>query len=304
MSYSARSVTWEHGVILNNYAGSGTLKNGDALLVTSACDYFTTTCTATVTSGSPDTQLVAITPVVTVAKTWAETDTGSAPALTGGVDYLDPFIGTVFFLTAPTTEQPPIVLVHDLGDLGGRCDSAAVTGSAGCVDQYYTPTLSLSLAQYGAGAAMVQWAQVSLSPHWGLQGVGQPLTRLVNQGNNRQIICDSTFANQGSAIGGNDGDSDSCDEFPFAATYQSGALNGVTSGAQCAQLTAVQTGNSGNEAADWASVTPVGTVTGSEVCARSHNPLNLNTDVGGAYGRFIISQRLIDQDPFWVVVTP
>ena len=91
---------------------------------------------------------------------------------------------------------------------------------------------------------------------------------------NRRIICrDGSFHNMGAAIGGNDGDRDSCDEYPFAATCQSGALNGVTAGSQCAQVTAVQTGTTGNEAADWNAVTPVGTVTGNEACVRGHIPL-------------------------------
>jgi hypothetical protein len=52
---------------------------------------------------------------------------------------------------------------------------------------------------------------------------------------NAGIICNTSgagaFVNKGAAIGGDDGSSDSCDEFPFAATYQSGALApGVTNG--------------------------------------------------------------------------
>jgi hypothetical protein len=66
----------------------------------------------------------------------------------------------------------------------------------------------------------------------------------------------------------------------------------------------VQAGNTGNEAADWPTVTPVGTVTANEACARGHIPLRLNRNAGLAYARLILSDRLIDRDPFWVAVTP
>ncbi|MEU1670359.1 IS3 family transposase [Streptomyces sparsogenes] len=96
---------------------------------------------------------------------------------------------------------------------------------------------------------------------------------------------------------------DSCDEFPFAGTKESGALNGVTHGKDCAQATAVQAGNSGDLATDWPTITPVGTFTGNEKCVRGHIPRDLNTDLGGAYGVFVKNARLADNDPFWLRIT-
>lgn len=101
-------------------------------------------------------------------------------------------------------------------------------------------------------------------------------------------------------------DRDTCDEFPFAGTYENPANNGgITDGAQCVQVTAIQidkpTGT--NEAADWPSTVTLGTPTGQETCVRGHIPGKLNSSVGGSYGNLVRSNRLDDNDPFWMVVT-
>ncbi|CAM5640474.1 hypothetical protein SCALM49S_04792 [Streptomyces californicus] len=56
--------------------------------------------------------------------------------------------------------------------------------------------------------------------------------------NNRQAICGATKFTKDPTI-----TDDSCDEFPFAGTYESGALNGVDHGKDCAQVTAVKKGS-------------------------------------------------------------
>lgn len=165
--------------------------------------------------------------------------------------------------------------------LTGRCDSTATSSSVGCVNQNFTPTLVLPKAQGGASAAMVQWAQENLSGHWGLRGEGAPLHYLgddIIRDNNREVICPDSWAHDPEI----DADlvpydaQDSCDEFPFARTYESGAMadnvNGdpkpyVTTGDDCAQVTAKQTGftnNPDNLAADWPTITVDGTPTLSE----------------------------------------
>lgn len=80
----------------------------------------------------------------------------------------------------------------------------------------------------------------------------------------------------------------------------------VTTGADCAQVTAEQTGftnNPDNLATDWPTITVDGTPTLSEPCVRGHIPNTLNSRVGGSYGRFVQTQRLVDKDPFWLTVT-
>lgn len=302
--YSAHSPDWVHGMNTIGYltGASGDLEDGVSGVLYSGCSLAPGTCSAA-SLATPDPQPFAIAPGGTDTFGWNESDAGASSVGPGAINVLNPYLGAALEIenTTPPTEA------LDTAQLAGRCDTQ-VTAADRCVDQAYTPTLELSLTTYGSAADMIAWAQGTLSGHWGLQGVGQPLTRLASAviGNrNRRIICrDGSFHNMGAAIGGNNGDRDSCDEYPFAATYQSGALNGVTAGAQCAQVTAVQTGTTGNEAADWNTVTPAGTVTGNEACARGHIPLRLNRNTGLAYARLILSDRLIDRDPFWVAVTP
>ncbi|MET9566601.1 hypothetical protein [Streptomyces tauricus] len=183
-----------------------------------------------------------------------------------------------------------------------RCDNKlSVLDKAGCVVPWYTPTLRVSRAQYGSSADMIEWAQNNLSGHWGLRGTGQPLHRLQSssqQDSNRRAICGTTKFTADPAI-----QDDSCDEFPFAGTYESGALNGVDHGKDCAQVTAVRAGTTNDLALDWPIVTTAGTVSGSEKCVRGHIPRSLNTDLGGAYGVFIKDVLLADDDPFWIRVT-
>jgi hypothetical protein len=184
-----------------------------------------------------------------------------------------------------------------------RCDNkVAVSNTAGCIIPDYTPVFSVSLAASGSSAAMIEWAQAHLSGHWGLQGSGQPLHRLASTSkanSNRAVICNSTFVSGSTGVA-----TDSCDEFPFAKSYESGALHGVTSGAQCAQVTAIRTAATGTVAQQWGKISVIGTPTGNEKCVRGHIPSSLNSDIGGALGRLTQSQRLIDNDPYWLTVTP
>ncbi len=183
-----------------------------------------------------------------------------------------------------------------------RCDNKiSLPNNAGCVVPWYTPTLRLPRSEYGASADMIEWAQKNLSGHWGLRGTGQPLHRLQGEtqsAGNRNIICGTSKFTKDPNV-----QDDSCDEFPFAGNYESGALNGITHGKDCAQVTAVRADTTGDLATDWPTVTTVGTVTGSEKCVRGHIPKALNTDAGGAYGAFVVRQRLADNDPFWLSIT-
>ncbi|MCX2928466.1 hypothetical protein [Streptomyces sp. NEAU-W12] len=115
---------------------------------------------------------------------------------------------------------------------------------------------------------------------------------------NRQALCGSSKFTKDSAI-----TDDSCDEFPFAATYESGALNGVDHGRDCAQVTAVRADTTGDNATDWPVITPAGPFTGEEKCVRGHIPGSLNSDLGRAYALLVMSARLADNDGFWLRVT-
>jgi hypothetical protein len=80
----------------------------------------------------------------------------------------------------------------------------------------------------------------------------------------------------------------------------------VTTGDDCAQVTAERTGctnNPDNLAADWPAITVDGSPPPSEPWVRGHIPSRLNSSVGGGYGSFVQTQRLVDKDPFWLSVT-
>lgn len=190
-----------------------------------------------------------------------------------------------------------------------RCDNGVAARGTGCVVPAYTPTFDLPRHEYGAAAAMIQWAQQNLDGHWGLESADKPLTRLNNPDeptptDNRKVICDTDWTAFPPWEAGSVTMKDSCDEFPFAATYQSGALNGVTTGAACAQVEAVKTSDRGTDPAElWNDVKVIGTYNRAAKCVRGHIPSKLNTSVGPAYSTFIRTQRLIDEDKFWLAVT-
>ncbi|MGW7674412.1 hypothetical protein ACWGJX_46435 [Streptomyces sp. NPDC054775] len=199
--------------------------------------------------------------------------------------------------------QPNAVVTRSLnwGPAEVRCDSGvSISGSAGCVTPWYTPKLTISRGSYGSSADMINWAQNNLPGHWGLDGVGQPLHRLqssTQQASNRSAICGTSKFTKDPNI-----PQDSCDEFPFAGTYESGALNGVDNGNSCAQVTAIQAGSTGILAVDWPTISTLGSPTLAESCVRGHIPGPLNSDAGSAYGNFVTAMRLADDDPFWLSV--
>lgn len=190
-----------------------------------------------------------------------------------------------------------------------RCDNGVATIGEGCVTNY-TPTLGLSVRNAGASAALFRWTQLHMDAHWGLKGKGNPLTRasMSTAAGNRNTVCDSTFKRKGTVIvHGGANDKDSCDEFPFAATNQSGASQLKAKGEKgtaCAQLQSVRTANSGTEAEQWGNVKVIGTPKYSAPCVRGHIPSKLNNSTGGSYRAFIQSQRLFVDDAFWVSVGP
>lgn len=312
-SYNNRSLTWTHGLILYVYAGTawGTLEDGTSGSISSRC-VTAPNCNVSSNLGTPDGQAIDLTPGSTITDGWTETDALGADTTPGQIDPQDQ-LGAVF-----ASADPDVNWSYTDDFLSGRCDSVIPKNSVGCVNPDFTPTLDIPLSTGGASADMVRWAQQNLSGHWGLRGQGEPLHRLGDDGqtsDNRGVICDGSFTPDQAITDALApyGDKDSCDEFPFARTYESGAMTTgadgaakpyVTSGAQCAQVTAVQTGTSGtDEAADWKTVQPTGTPSGTEPCVRGHIPNLLNGAVGRMYGNFSPSNRLVDKDPFWLAVT-
>lgn len=337
-SYSGTSLTWTHGVQIKlDYIPDenlGTFKNGTNAVIRPTCAT-QAACTVTSTLGADWTQPQLLKSDSSITNAFTETDTG--PASTGSTDptqTMHPNLGITLTGQA-TADIPAWTFTDDV--LNGRCDFYLKAGgdqSRGCVNDQFIPTLTLSIATYGASAAMIRWAQTQESGAWGLQTAigGNPLHRLPG-GGNRNLMCGTYFTQDPSinaALIPYDEDFDSCDEFPFAATYENPANPSLPgqppkppfpNGKACAQLAAVQVanpvGDKDHEAADWPTVTVYTTdgsptPTGNEVCVRGHIPNYLNGLVGTAYSNFVQppgasgtgpGQRVIDTDPFWISVT-
>ena len=240
--------------------------------------------------------------------------------LTGRVDYTDQIrVGEVNQTPTryePLAVAPPFAPLNTAkwdSPLKYRCDrNLAGIAGPGCVFPEFTPTFTVSRREFGAAAALIQWAQVNMSAHWGWQGHGKPLRRLAGRAAidaNRHVICETDFQRFPPWVAdhGKVKVNDSCDEFPFAATHESGAMGpgGVTTGAACQQLKAVKTSDTGSVARIWNAVTPIGKfIRRAAKCVRGHIPITLNVLVGSrGYFGFIGSARLLDKDPFWLQVT-
>lgn len=102
-----------------------------------------------------------------------------------------------------------------------RCDSALTESgntSTGCALPSVTPKLELPLSTYGAAAATYRWAQYNLPDGWGLYS-GKPLTRALDGPDRRRRTCEDQssvpFIRKPDLVL-----DDSCDEFPFASTWE------------------------------------------------------------------------------------
>jgi hypothetical protein len=237
--------------------------------------------------------------------------------LFGGVSYADS-VGsgssdttrTDYLLDYDAPGWIPLTVVAWTSPIEYRCDNQMVgLAKAGCVFPTYTPLFVISTADYGAAAQFIAWAQVNMNAHWGWYGHGKPLTRLAGQtaaNENRKVICGRqwTAYPAWTADGGKVRQSDSCDEFPFAASNESGG-GSVANGAACVQLRAVNTNDKGGTPATiWTRVETIGSVNHKAACVRGHIPLSLNTGLGrDAYKAFIKATRLLNNDPFWVGVS-
>ena len=238
------------------------------------------------------------------------TDTTSDPATKPDVELRRDDLGIRF--AGPGSKDYP-AWSYDDDYLIGRCDSRTTqTGNVnrGCVNPVFIPTLTLPISESGSSAAMVAWAQSKLKGHYGKPEYGSPLHYRKPDSTTRGKMCNSFTPDEemNSALALYN-DKDSCDEYPFFGSYENPAVpkstNGsISDGNECAQLTAVQQPEqSGNEALDWRSVVPLDSPTGIELCVRAHIPSKLNSTAGGSFGRLVSGSRLVDKDPFWVVVT-
>jgi Deoxyribonuclease NucA/NucB len=146
-----------------------------------------------------------------------------------------------------------------------RCETSKLFGKqkGGCVYTDYWPTFKLSTLdeKNGKSATFILQSQQNLADHWGAnykELTGPPLQRLTDKKKkaaNRTASCKGFLKKN---------ETDSCDEYPFASTYQGAAL------------------------------------VGPERTAAGHVPEDQNKHAGALLSSFYAKNRMLDGDFFWV----
>jgi hypothetical protein len=183
-----------------------------------------------------------------------------------------------------------------------RCDNNTPGfTNPGCVVPAFVPNLILPLSKYGAAAANALVGETKLpgTPGW------SPSTALTrgdpaNTNANRSVTCGSF---QPFPAGNSYGVvSDSCDEYPFASSQQSGgALTPPVPGSSCLEIVPQQEANG-----TWMAVN-LNPYTGTypQVCVRGHVNSILNQNVGTqALNPLYTLNRMMVGDKYTVSVTP
>ncbi|WP_413755116.1 hypothetical protein [Streptomyces sp. MMBL 11-3] len=180
-----------------------------------------------------------------------------------------------------------------------RCDNE-VGGTAGCVYSHVKPNLELPLSQYGEAAATYLFQQQYSNYAWGTEQ--EPLHRLADeaaQQANRDSTCvvaaegavdtPELFVRKTSRI-----PEDSCDEYPFAASVEGGTPGEFCNDVEFELVDGKWIYDNANPSKPW---------TQEANCTRGHVPFDLNRNAGGALGRLVQSERIIDFDAYTVTVT-
>ncbi|MFJ8195108.1 DNRLRE domain-containing protein [Streptomyces sp. NPDC096094] len=222
-----------------------------------------------------------------------------------------------------------------------RCDKVPSNGTPGCVLAEYVPEYTIHAAKYPAAAAHIWLIQNKSKPSNGLGASWQnPLHYHPGHYSNgdprvasgwdkeasRKVMCAKTqvkradgwapkklFLNHPKTAmhpeiqSGPNPDQISCDEFPFAATYESPGLPkdkggqmpaGKNGGGECIQTVAAKTDDGSDHLLD---DTRYDAPTWDETCGRSSMSKYINSGAMSSFGNtFAPGMRLLDQDEYWV----
>ncbi|MFI0372646.1 hypothetical protein ACH35V_32695 [Actinomadura sp. 1N219] len=198
-----------------------------------------------------------------------------------------------------------------------RCDTIS-SAKAGCVFPRYTPTWTFNTKKFPVATAHAWLIRDKLPSHPGSKQHNKPMlflptpkpgdTTSPNPADNRKVICPSGWARKHGhpdTTPLTDTDVPSCDEYAFAASYNSagmpsskGGLNPVSSGDQCLQTYATRI-----KTDEWHLYDderkPAPTF--KEVCGRSSMSNWMNTQSMQAFsGGFSQKYRLMIRDEYWV----
>lgn len=166
----------------------------------------------------------------------------------------------VFFLSHPNATNTKNIKLPDLGP--ARCDSVAVARTHGCAFSDVAALYVLHVSGQGIKdvALHIEHAQRTKPHHFGWLGHGTPLKRLTIQKDiraNRRRACRGVHVPSGK----------SCDEYPFAATYEGASFFPGDSSAVAV-------------------------------------PAKENSREGGLRVAMYKSERLLAKDAFWVIIKP
>ena len=292
-------------------SGSATIMFSDSIVLNTSSSQFTETNYVTMVnednvpellvtySGGCNSLCVVLDPtaednaVLTLGSTVSGNTTYSDAPFAQSLDVTD--LAATLSITPPGGNLVSPATINDPASI--RCDNGlAVSTTTGCIYPQVTPTVGFSLSSTGSTAVIDGWAMINEQAHWGYYGNGQPLTRITNSAtgdSNRAAICGnfvSLYTN------------DSCEEFPFASTYQSYGYgkkcskDGTCPGDSCAQVRAVNTNG------QW-SINYLGTVTLAEPCVRGHADITSQNRQGGTLSSFYQQNRVMDADPYWVSIS-
>ncbi|MFI2357739.1 DNRLRE domain-containing protein [Streptomyces anulatus] len=222
-----------------------------------------------------------------------------------------------------------------------RCDKVSSNGTPGCVLSEYVPEYTIFAARYPAAAAHIWLIQNKSKPS---KGLGASWEKPLNyhpgpysngdpraasgwdKEDSRKVMCAKTqskrtdgwvpkklFLNHPKTSmhpevqGGPYPDMISCDEFPFAATYQSPGLPagkdgqmpaGKNGGGECVQTVAARVDDGSDHLLDDTRYDPP---TWDETCGRSSMSAYVNSGAMSGFGNsFAPGFRLLDMDAYWV----
>ncbi|MGW0968321.1 golvesin C-terminal-like domain-containing protein [Streptomyces sp. NPDC002516] len=197
---------------------------------------------------------------------------------------------------------------YSSNEMAVRCDREAkgTRSAPGCVFPEYTPTYVVNTEQNPSAAAFYWTLMQRLPSHPGSRDHNAPLNYLAakaRQTANREVICPKSGPDKwvGNPVSAPSGTTSSCDEYPFAATYQSGGMppQAVDNGKQCTQLYASPLTGGGWTLLEDTTYSRVNTW--DEICGRASIPGDENSGAANRIGLFFVPKnRMIDKDKFFV----
>ncbi|WP_329535028.1 Tat pathway signal protein [Streptomyces sp. NBC_01450] len=279
----------------------------DADLGSVSLDYWDTPCTpdcdTTYTTGWSDATWTSLVDKhwasATKANTWTAPTQGTSREFDRGV-FLSFKADSPEWQGLVPVDKPEVSLFDQI-----RCDNGvSVKNSTGCIFAKHIPTFTMTTAKYPAAAAYYWLLREELPSHPGSKEHNTPLHREIDKAvriANRGKVCPTSYTPTTKATPEattNSPDGRQCDEYPFAATKESGGQS-ITNGDECVQLYAQKSDSDGK----WRLYSDddrYPAPTWKEVCGRASMSAKQNEAAGRGLGAFYTKARMGDNDAFYI----